>query len=300
VIGAGQQRCNKDRMNAPSSSTHSRWIVTPGWLMASLGARELVVLDGSYYLGPMNRDADAEYRTGHIPGALRFDIDKIADTSSPLPHMLPTREAFAEAVGAMGISERDTIVCYDGLGMFASPRLWWTFRLFGAENVFVLQGGLPTWIAEGLPVESGVATRTPARFHAREPADVVHDLARMQRVVAERSVQVVDARPAERFRGQAPEPRPGLRSGHIPGSFNVPHTSLVQDGRLLPPQRLREAFRAAGVDLNRPIVTTCGSGVSAATIWLALDAIGVEPAGLYDGSWSEWGARGDLPIAPGD
>jgi thiosulfate/3-mercaptopyruvate sulfurtransferase len=286
-------------MTPPSPSTHSRWIVTPGWLAASLAAPDLVVLDGSYYLPTMNRDADAEYRAGHIPGALRFDIDEIADDSSGLPHMLPSREAFAAAAGAMGICERDTIVCYDGLGMFSSPRVWWTFRLFGAENVFVLEGGLPAWTAEGLPLEEGVTTRPPTRFHAREPADVVHDLARMQRVLSDKSAQVVDARPAERFRGQAPEPRSGLRRGRIPGSFNVPHAALVQDGRLLPSEQLREAFRKAGVDLDRPIVTTCGSGVSAATIWLALDALGVEPAGLYDGAWTEWGARDDLPIETG-
>jgi thiosulfate/3-mercaptopyruvate sulfurtransferase len=286
-------------MKAALPSTHSPWIVTPGWLAASLGAPDLVVLDGSYYIAPMKRDADAEYLAGHIPGALRFDIDKIADTSSSLPHMLPSRDAFAEAVGAMGISERDTIVCYDGFGMFASPRLWWTFRLFGAETVFVLEGGLPLWMMEGLPLEQGMVTRAPQSFHARELADVVADLARVQRVLAEGSAQVVDARPADRFRGEAPEPRPGPRSGHIPGSLNVPHTTLVQDGRLLPPDRLREAFRAGGVDFERPIITSCGSGVSAATMWLALDAIGIRPAGLYDGSWTEWGAREELPVATG-
>lgn len=247
----------------------------------------------------MNRDADAEYRAGHIPGALRFDINKVADTSSPLPHMLPTREAFAEAVGLMGISERDTIVCYDGFGMFASPRLWWTFRLFGVETVFVLEGGMPRWVAEDLPVEQGVATRAPTRFVARKPADIVADVDRVQRVLAEGTAQVVDARPADRFRGQTPEPRPGLRSGHIPGSLNVPHGSLLKDGGLLPPERLRETFAAAGVDLERPIITTCGSGVTAAVMWLALDAIGIEPAGLYDGSWSAWGSRDDLPVATG-
>ena len=280
-------------------STHSPWIVTPGWLAANLGSPDVVVLDSSFYLGPMNRDADAEYRAGHIPGALRLDISKVSDRSSPLPHMLPTPEAFADTVGLMGISERDTIVCYDGLGLFASPRLWWMFRLFGAKNVFVLGGGMPRWVAEGLPVEQDVMTREPTRFVARKPAQVVADAAHVQRVLAEGTAQVVDARPADRFTGQTPEPRPGMRSGHIPGSLNVPHGTLLKDGGLLPHDQLREKFAAAGVDLEQPIITSCGSGVSAAVVWLALDAIGIAPAGLYDGSWSEWGSRDDLPVATG-
>lgn len=280
-------------------STHSPWIVTPGWLAANLGSPDVVVLDSSFYLGPMNRDADAEYRAGHIPGALRLDISKVSDRSSPLPHMLPTPEAFADTVGLMGISERDTIVCYDGLGLFASPRLWWMFRLFGAKNVFVLGGGMPRWVAEGLPVEQDVMAREPTRFVARKPAEVVADAAHVQRVLAEGTAQVVDARPADRFTGQAPEPRPGMRSGHIPGSLNVPHGTLLKDGGLLPHDQLREKFAAAGVDLEQPIITSCGSGVSAAVVWLALDAIGIAPAGLYDGSWSEWGSRHDLPVATG-
>ena len=280
-------------------STHSPWIVTPGWLAANLGSPDVVVLDSSFYLGPMNRDADAEYRAGHIPGALRLDISKVSDRSSPLPHMLPTPEAFADTVGLMGISERDTIVCYDGLGLFASPRLWWMFRLFGAKNVFVLGGGMPRWVAEGLPVEQDVMAREPTRFVARKPAEVVADAAHVQRVLAEGTAQVVDARPADRFTGQTPEPRPGMRSGHIPGSLNVPHGTLLKDGGLLPHDQLREKFAAAGVDLEQPIITSCGSGVSAAVVWLALDAIGIAPAGLYDGSWSEWGSRDDLPVATG-
>lgn len=280
-------------------STHSPWIVTPGWLAANLGSPDVVVLDSSFYLGPMNRDADAEYRAGHIPGALRLDISKVSDRSSPLPHMLPTPEAFADTVGLMGISERDTIVCYDGLGLFASPRLWWMFRLFGAKNVFVLGGGMPRWVAEGLPVEQDVMAREPTRFVARKPAQVIADAAHVQRVLAEGTAQVVDARPADRFTGQTPEPRPGMRSGHIPGSLNVPHGTLLKDGGLLPHDQLREKFAAAGVDLEQPIITSCGSGVSAAVVWLALDAIGIAPAGLYDGSWSEWGSRDDLPVATG-
>jgi thiosulfate/3-mercaptopyruvate sulfurtransferase len=277
----------------------SKWLVTTDWLAANLGAPGVVVLDGSFYLPAIKRDAAAEYRAGHIPGAIRFDIDEIADHSTDLPHMLPSPTDFAAAAGKLGISDQDTIVAYDGHGMFSSPRVWFTFRLFGADNVFILEGGLPKWKAEGRVLESGPVTRPITTFAARKRGDVVASLARVQQALASHSAQIVDARSAERFRGEVPEPRPGVRSGRMPGSFNVPSSSVVKDGLLLPPSQLRQAFMDGGIDLDKPIITSCGSGVSAAILWLALDAIGREPAALYDGSWSEWGARVDLPIATG-
>jgi thiosulfate/3-mercaptopyruvate sulfurtransferase len=273
--------------------------VTTDCLAANLGTRGVVVLDGSFYLPAMKRDAAAEYLAGHIPGAIRFDIDDIADHSTDLPHMLPSPTDFAAAAGKLGISDQDTIVAYDGHGLFSSPRVWFTFRLFGADNVFILEGGLPKWKAEGRVLESGPVTRPITTFAARKRGDVVASLARVQQALASHSAQIVDARSAERFRGEAPEPRPGVRSGRMPGSFNVPSSSVVKDGLLLPPSQLRQAFMDGGIDLDKPIITSCGSGVSAAILWLALDAIGREPAALYDGSWSEWGARTDLPIATG-
>lgn len=286
-------------MVVPPRHPLSKWLVTTDWLAANLDAPGVVVLDGSFYLPAAKRDAAAEYLAGHIPGAIRFDIDEVADHSTDLPHMLPSSADFAVAAATLGIGDQDTIIVYDGHGMFSSPRVWFTFRLFGAENVFILEGGLPRWKAEGRALESGPVAHPVKTFAARRRGNIVASLAQVQQALASHSAQIVDARPAERFRGEAPEPRPGVRLGRMPGSYNVPSASVVKNGSLLPPDQLRQAFAAAGIDLDKPIITSCGSGVSAAILWLALDAIGREPTALYDGSWSEWGAREDLPLATG-
>jgi thiosulfate/3-mercaptopyruvate sulfurtransferase len=265
-------------------------------LALQLGATDLRLVDASWFMD--KRDATVAFRKARLPGAVFYDIDAVADPSSGLPHMLPSPEVFADAVGKLGIAEGDHIVCYDQQGLFSAARAWWTFRVFGAERVQVLDGGLPKWRAGGRPVESGEPHPAPATFHPTFHPELVADWQGVLANIDARDYQLVDARSGERFRGEAAEPRPGVRSGRVPGSFNAPFGTLLNpDGTMKDSAALTALFDAAHVDLISPITTTCGSGLTAAIVALALARLGRFDVAVYDGSWSEWGGRDDLPVA---
>jgi len=275
-------------------------LVSTEWLHERLGAPDIKIIDATWYLPGDERDPKAEYALAHIPGAVFFDIDEIADITSPLPHMLPPPEKFASRVKKMGLGDGSTIVVYDASGIFSAPRVWWMFRAMGHERVVVLDGGLPKWIAEGRPIEDMPPATQERHFTPRYTSDLVRDLDQMRKILDGSREQVVDARAAARFTAEAPEPRPGLRGGHMPGALNVPSSTLIApDGTMKSAEQLEQVFELAGVDVNKPVVATCGSGISAAIVALALARLGHPRTAVYDGSWTEWGGREDTPVATG-
>lgn len=278
----------------------SAFVVSRDWLKERLGKPGLAIVDGSWYLPAAKRDGRAEYEAAHIAGAVFFDQDVIADLHSGLPHTLPSPALFAQNVGSMGITANETVVVYDGPGMFSAPRVWWMFHIMGVKNVFVLDGGLDGWKKAGFPVTDKVTKIAPSLFTPHFNAGAVVSFDEMRDVVAHNRAQIADARGAGRFTGAETEPRAGMRSGHMPGARNLPATSLSHDGELKDLDSLRQLFEAAGVDLEKPVVTSCGSGVTASVIMLALASLGHKDNRLYDGSWSEWGSRPDTPVVTGE
>ena len=272
-------------------------LVAPSWLAARLQDPSTIVLDAT--LPPVGVtppvDTHSRYLENHIPGAIFFDIEELSDHATTLPHMLPTPEDFSRSMSALGVGDNMTIVVYEQQGVFSAPRAWWMLRTFGAQRVYVLDGGLRAWTDSGLPIESGPVHRATASFHARLHREAVVDLSQLKdRLI--RHQQILDARSAARFKGIAPEPRPGLSSGHMPGTTNIPFTELIEDGRLKPAEKLREYFSTQNVNLQQPITTTCGSGVTAAVIALSLEVVGAPNVALYDGSWAEYAQQPDSII----
>ena len=272
-------------------------LVAPSWLAARLEEPSTIVLDAT--LPPVGVtppvDTRAHYLERHIPGALFFDIEALSDHTTPLPHMLPTPENFSRSMSALGIANNCTIVVYEQEGVFSAPRAWWTLRTFGAQQVHLLDGGLRAWVEAGLPIEAGPVRRPPATFHATLNPEAVKNLSQLKDKITNHQ-QILDARSAARFNGTAPEPRPGLSSGHMPGATSVPFTELVEDGRLKSADKLQQLFAAKNIDLQQPITTTCGSGVTAAVIALGLEVVGAPNVSLYDGSWAEYAQQPDSLI----
>ncbi|AZO30365.1 MULTISPECIES: 3-mercaptopyruvate sulfurtransferase [unclassified Mesorhizobium] len=277
----------------------SPFIVDADWLEKRLGTPGLTIIDASWYLPAQKRNAHAEYAASHIPGALFLDQDEVSDPDSKLPHTLASPQYFAQYVGSMGVSADDTIVVYDGPGLFSAPRAWWMFRVMGVFQVYILNGGLDRWKTEGRPVTAEQTKIAPCVFYADFDAGRVVSLDEMRRIVGSGESQIADARSPGRFAGTDPEPRPGVRSGHMPGAHNVPVGALGENGELLPKDRLRKVIEDAGIDLSKPVVTSCGSGITAAAITLALETLGHTDNRLYDGSWTEWGGLSDTPVVTG-
>ena len=275
-------------------------LVSGAWLAERLGRSDVQILDGSWWMPAEGRSGHAEYLEAHIPGAVFFDIDGIADHTVDLPHMLPAPEAFAEAAGRLGLNRDATIVAYDTFGVRAAARVWWTLKVMGFPKVFVLDGGLRVWRDEGRPIEVGDVVPKPTTVSPDFHPELVRALEDVRALVDSGAAQIVDARSGPRFRAEVPEPRVGLRSGHMPGARNLPFDRLLEsDGRMKPLPAIRSAFDAAGLDLSRPIVTTCGSGITASVLALALARLGQGDAAVYDGSWTEWGGRADTPVVTG-
>lgn len=275
-------------------------LVSTDWLAAHLRDPDLRILDASWYLPDAGRDPRAEYAAAHIPGARFFDIDEISDQRSALPHMAPPTEKFMSRMRSMGVGDGHQVVIYDGAGLFSAARVWWTFRLMGKTDVAVLDGGFPKWRAEGREIEDLPPVVKDRHMTVSRQNHLVKDVTQVAHSSKLREAEIIDARPAARFRGEAPEPRPGLRPGHIPGAKNVPYPTLLNpDGTMKPVTELRAVLESAGVDLSRPAITTCGSGISACIISLALERIGHRNHSLYDGSWAEWGMYDDLPVEKG-
>ncbi len=285
----------------PMATDDPKTLVSTDWLAAHLKDPDLRILDGTLFMADEGRDARAEHEAAHIPGARFFDIDDISDARSELPHMVPPVEKFMSRLRAMGVGDGHQVVVYDAKGLFSAARVWWLFRLMGQDNIAVLDGGLPKWQAEGRPIEDLPPLVRDRHMTVRRQNHMVRDVTQVSAASKLGDHEILDARAAARFRGEVTEPRPGLREGHIPGSRNVPYSDLLNDDKTMKdPDSLRAVFDAAGVDMTRPVITTCGSGVTAAVINLALERIGKTDHALYDGSWTEWGASQALPVATGE